>query len=148
VLLVVVVVVVVVIIIIRVFIVMQTSSSGSGSTSNADSPQCSDLYFDDEFASERIMSRDRHLRLQTTLGLDRTASTNLFDEFRSPVVVSGRAVTQRKKAGHRAAAGDTAAGRQKMKLAREGAASFGEGNLRRCQTRWFLLTVLTSTSYR
>jgi len=104
---------------------MQTSSSSSGSTSNANSPQCGDLYFDDEFGSERIMSRDRHLRLQTTLGLDRPASINLSDEFRSPVTVrgTGRAKTQCKVPGHKAAAGDPAASGRQTKCAR----AVGEG---------------------
>jgi len=109
------------------------SSSGSGSSSIADSPQCSDVYFDDDFGSERIMARDRHLRLQTTLGLDRPTSMSLSDEFRSPaLVVNGRATTQLRKAvglGHGAAeAGDMAASAQNTEYAREGTASFAEGN--------------------
>jgi len=109
---------------------MQTSSSSSGSTSNANSPQCGDLYFDDEFGSERIMSRDRHLRLQTTLGLDRPASINLSDEFRSPVTVrgTGRAKTQCKVPGHKAAAGDPAASGRQTKCAR----AVGEGTYWDC----------------
>jgi len=102
---------------------VQVSSSSSASTSNADSPQCSDLYFDDEFGSERIMSRHRHLRLQATLALDRPPSVNLSDEFHSPVVVSGRS-----QPGHRAEAGDTAAGRCQSKFTRDGTTSFTEGN--------------------
>ena len=102
---------------------MQVSSSSSASTSNADSPPCSDLYFDDEFGSERIMSRHRHLRLQATLALDRPPSVNLSDEFHSPVVVSGRS-----QPGHRAEAGDTAAGRCQSKFTRDGTTSFTEGN--------------------
>jgi len=75
---------------------VQLSSSGSGSSSNvADSTRCSDSYFDDEFASERIMSRHRHLRLQTTLALDRPGSVHVSDEFRSPVV--GRAPLQQRR---------------------------------------------------
>jgi len=107
---------------------LQMSSSDSDSTSNADSPHASDLYFDDEFGSERIMSRDRHLRLQTTLGLGHTASMNLSDEFRSPSVKDSgvRAHQQRKAAGHR----DQVAGTQKTRVNRETAATtaFTEGN--------------------
>jgi len=113
-------------------IAMQTSSSGSGSSSTADSPHCSDLYFDDEFSSERIMSRDRHLRLQTTLGLDRPATMNLSEEFHSPVVLGGRARVHHKMAGQGAAASgntSTATG-QKIVYGRAGtAASYGEGKL-------------------
>jgi len=74
------------------------------------------------------MSRDRHLRLQTTLGLDRPAAMNLSDEFHSPVVVNGRSQTARKMAGRRAVAWDSVAGRQKMKHTREGTKSSAEGN--------------------
>ena len=96
--------------------------------SDAVTPQCPDQYFDDEFGSDRIMARDRHLRLHTTLGLDRSTGMNLSEAFRSPVVDSGRVKTQRKTVGRRAAAGDTAAGGQQAKCATEAGTSFCEGS--------------------
>jgi len=108
---------------------VQLSSSGSGSSSNIadgdnDSAQCSDSYFDDEFASERILSRHRHLRLQTTLALDdRPASVNLSDEFHSPVVTRAP-LQQRRTPEHR---GVTASGQKTKSAARDGATSLAEG---------------------
>ena len=86
------------------------------------------------------MSRDRHLRLQTTLGLDRPTAVNLSHEFRSPVTVggTGKANTQRKMPRHKAAAGDTAAGGQKITCAR----TVGEGTVvRACNVLVNIITV-------
>ena len=70
------------------------------------------------------MSRDRHLRLQTTLGLDRQTAMNLSEEFHSPLVVDGnQARIQRKVARHRTVAEDIAVNGQKTKTAREGTAA-------------------------
>jgi len=106
-----------------------SSGGGSGSTSSSgSSPHHSDLYFDDEFDSARIMSRDRHLRLQTTLGLDRPAAAmNLSDEFRSPQVMRGRAQPQLTTAGHKLSTSVTTTTGQMM-YAGEGATSLAEGN--------------------
>jgi len=86
----------------------------------ADSPHSSDVYFDDNFSSGRMMSRGHHFRLQTTLPLDHATSANLSEEFRSPAV----AEVQRQTSGaSRLVAGNMPASGQRTEHAREGAAT-------------------------